>query len=137
MTPIESEVGQVVHRYWNAIDRSDYPTVLELLSEEVDWRVSSNRSGRAEVAQALAQRPADRIVRHLITNLSVNAARGECEAFFLITAFAAKVQSGDTGARHVSGPAVIADVSASFTRIDGALKISRLVTTRVFQGTLP
>jgi len=91
-----AETQLQINRYFNALDRRDYPTLLDCLTDDVYWRVSSERAGRDDVALAMEERPANAVVRHLATNLDVSIVEGEIDVFFLLITFAYFTKDGDT-----------------------------------------
>ena len=127
------EVEQLIRAYWNRLDRRDYPGVLALLTEDVDWRTTSEQQGKANVARALDGRP-DFFVRHLAQNLSVAPAGDGYDVFFVVTAYAHFPGPGAAPPYPAAPPGIIADVDAHVTRTPAGLRISRLNATIIFRA---
>lgn len=130
------EIEQLINRYFNALDRRDHAALLDCLTEDVDWRMRGDRIGRAQVAQALAERPDNFMVRHLITNLEIR----DASAFFLLVVIGVFSEQRQTAPyslvppNHVHGP-VIADCNAQFRDTSEGLKMSRLTGSVVFNSS--
>ena len=127
-------VQQLIYGYWNAMDRRDYPAVLDCLTDDVEWRASSSCEGRAAVAKALEQRPANLVVRHFISNLVVEGGDDRREAFFLIAAFARVVDDGDVAPYPTDAPQVIGDVRATVVATPHGPKIAKLAASVIFRA---
>ena len=66
-------IRAVATSFFAALDRFEDARILELLADEVEWvRPGGVVRGRAAVRDVLAQRPRDRVTRHLIHNLDVS-----------------------------------------------------------------
>jgi hypothetical protein len=130
---IRFDVQQLIFKYWNALDRRDYPKLLSLLTDDVDWRLSSNRSGRQAVAEALDERAPNLVVRHLIDNLVVEDSEDGYEAVFVLTAFAHFAGPAEAGPYPTAPPGVLCDITASVASTPEGLRIRRMVSSDVFR----
>jgi SnoaL-like domain len=127
------KVGDVINRYWYALDHRNYPALLGLLTEDVDWQLASVQRGREAVAAAMEARPADLVARHLVSNLTVEAVGHSFEAKFLVTAFGKRIPAEVVQPVAAASPAAIADVVAQLVDTPDGLKISRLRAFFVFR----
>ena len=135
MEPIQSftEVQLMLNRYFNALDSRDYPTLLDCLTDDVDWKVSSVRSGRADVAQAMEERPANAVVRHLVTNLDLRAEGDELSAFFLLSTFVHFTVEGDALPYPIAPPVIVADMRAKIVSTPDGPKMRQLLASIIFK----
>jgi ketosteroid isomerase-like protein len=125
---------QLINGYFNALDRRDYDAVLDLLTDDVDWRLNGSRSGRAEVAQALSARPENFAVRHFVSNLEVTGG----DVFFLLMVIGYFTGDEETapyslGTKETHGP-IIGDMQAQLVQTADGLKISQLTSDVVFKA---
>ncbi|KXU29421.1 hypothetical protein A0J57_18595 [Sphingobium sp. 22B] len=125
---------QLILRYWNALDRRDYPAMLDLLTEDVEWKVSAMCEGRAAVAAELEKRPSNMVVRHIISNIVVDDAPEGQEVFFLLTAFGRLTEDGDKPPYPLELPQILGDIRATVVERDGQLRISRIAASPVFRA---
>ncbi|GAA4324665.1 nuclear transport factor 2 family protein [Pigmentiphaga soli] len=85
MSPLEKaaaivECEQTIHRFYAALDDSDFETVANTIAEDGVWhRQGKVLKGPAAVRAALAERPAGRITAHMMQNMVVDV-RGPDEA---------------------------------------------------------
>lgn len=128
-----SEVQALINSYFNAMDRRDFPAALDCLTEDVDWRVSANRSGRDEVAATLRDFPGNFVSRHLVSNLEI-AGGTEIEAFFVVQTFVHFLNDGDATPYPISPPSALTDVEATVVRTDDGPRIKRIAVSTIMRN---
>lgn len=92
--------------FFVALDRFEDGRILELVAEDIEWvRPGGAVRGREQVRNVLAQRPRDRVTRHLLSNIDVQfegADRARVRYDVLVF---------DSGASPHSPPAMVAGAS--------------------------
>lgn len=129
-----ADVQQLISQYFHGLDNRDFPAMLNCLTEDVDWRVSSVRSGRDDVAKAMEERPTDFEVRHLITNLFIDTNESSINAKFLITTFAHFLKEGDEVPFPMTPPLILADVATEIVETDQGLKFKSFIASILFKN---
>ncbi|GEM_PF-2620376 len=137
MTLDYDAVQKVIYGYWNALDRRDYPVMLDLLTEDVEWRAGAACDGRAAVAKALEQRPTKLVVRHFISNLAMEDGDDAREVFFLLAAFGRIARDGEASPYPSGVPHVIADVRATIVSTQDGPKIAKMHASVVIRAEEP
>jgi hypothetical protein len=123
----------LINRYFNALDSRDYETLLNCLTEDVDWQVSSIRAGRSDVAKAMAERPEHVEVRHLVTNLDVCQDGDAADAFFLLSTFVHFRTEGSSVPYPISPPVIVADMRAHLVQGPSGLQMRKLLAQIIFK----
>ena len=127
-----SAIEQCIYQFWAALDRNDYPAVLELLTSDCRWRRDDWLEGHEAIRRALDERPRDRVTRHLVNNLRLVGNGRDWIANYLLTAFAGQ-DTGRIGAPCVSAPpAILADIEMQLDAADTA-RIMRIEPRIVFR----
>jgi hypothetical protein len=110
----------------NALDVRDYDRVISLFATDATMnRKGSRHVGRDAIMAMLLARPANRALRHLISNVEIfpigdDAARGVC--YFL--AFA-EPGADDGEYLPMNGPSVMGELHGEFRRTNDGWKFSR------------
>lgn len=112
---------QAIHRFYAALDASDFDTVSAALADDGVWhRQGEALRGPAAVKQALAHRPAGRRTAHLVQNLVVDVIDpGQARVQFMTLVYRHDaVTQTDTGQdSDAGGPAPLSlPLSISFHR---------------------
>ncbi len=127
-----SAAEELIVRYWRALDRSDYPAVLDCLAEDVDWRVSEPCRGRAEVAAVLQRRPLARVTRHVVTNMLIEPRSGGCAASYVLMAFAHQSE-GEDRPHPISCPSILADMDVEMESVGADWRMTKMAADVIFR----
>ncbi|MCW8084177.1 nuclear transport factor 2 family protein [Sabulicella glaciei] len=96
---------QAVHRFYAALDASDYAGVAASMAPEGSWhRQGKMLTGPDEVRAALAERPAGRVTAHLVQNLVVDLADERSATLRYMTLVYRHDGEGGTGPAPLSQP---------------------------------
>lgn len=108
---LRSELTQVLHAFFHALDERQYGFMLECFEPDGRWlRQGRWLQGRDAIGQALEARPLDQRIRHVITNSFVQEAGRDV----------ARVQAYMTAYRHAgvaSGEAAVIKGPLRFNRV--------------------
>jgi len=138
-TPYEaqSDVEQLMYRMTRHYDDQDYASMLALFSEDCLYKSPSRGElrGKAAVLAGISQRPKNRLVRHLITNIifelhDENHASTQC---YLVGAINDGGHPLTKAVPSVGAPA-FGEYHMKFRRESGVWKIAEKVTVEVFYG---
>lgn len=138
-TPFEaqSEVEQLMYRMTRYYDNQDYANMLALFSEDCFYKSAARGElrGKAAILEGISQRPKNRLVRHLITNVifdmqDENHASTQC---YLVGALNDGGHPLKQAVPSVGAPA-FGEYHMKFRRENGVWKITEKVTVEVFFG---
>jgi ketosteroid isomerase-like protein len=105
--PVLTELTQVLHCFFHALDCRRYERMLGLFTDDCRWlRQGQWLEGKAAVQAALEARPLDWDTRHVLTNAFVSALEKdsvEVEAYMTAYRYPAGAQPGGT-LPAVTGP---------------------------------
>jgi hypothetical protein len=120
-----SEIADRIHRFFRALDVRDYDTVVRLVAEDGVWHRQGKALTRATIPEAMAERSATMVIRHVVSNLIVDGDE-TVEASFLLTVY--RSDSGETpsGPLPLEGPAQISDCTATLVQTTEGWRFSRL-----------
>ena len=83
-----AELQQLIHQVWGSVERDAYDAVLACLTADCEWeRGGKLRVGSDDILASLNERPAGRLVRHQITNLSARQQGDELDCSYLMVAY--------------------------------------------------
>lgn len=137
---IERECTRLVLRSLRAFDDRDWIAYADLFAEEgVFIRANAPSEplvGRAAIRQALEERPASRLTRHLCTNLQIDVldeehARGFC---YLLLYAGDATQPEAAGGRQADSVQRIGEYRDAFVRTGNGWRIGRREGRLVFQA---
>ena len=97
-TPVLTELTQVLHCFFHALDSRRYERMLALFTDDCRWlRQGQWLEGKPAVQAALEARPLDSDTRHVLTNAYVSALEegsAEVEAYMTAYRYPAGAQPG-------------------------------------------
>ena len=128
---IERACARLVLRSLRAFDERDWSTYAELFTEDGVF-VRANApdeplGGREAIRQALEQRPASRLTRHLCTNLEIDVLDAEhARGFCYLLLFAGDTSEAETGgSRRTDGVQRVGEYRDTFIRAASGWLIGR------------
>ncbi len=127
---------QAIHRFYAALVASDFATVAAALAPEGIWhRQGRTLRGPADVATAMAERPAGRVTAHLVQNLVIELAGAEmATARYKTLVFRHDGVPGQDGPAPIGTPLSIAAVTDRLRRdaMSGAWLVIERRSSREF-----
>jgi hypothetical protein len=123
----------LVHRLWNALDHRRLDEVMSLMTPDARWQRDRWYEGADAIRAALEARPADRTIRHVVTNLIVDADGAGFQVRMLLIPQMAKVAEGMSAPFKASPMASVADLKVRITAVGEALKVSEISFEPVFR----
>lgn len=128
-------VQDLLHRFWGALDDRDYDVLVAQMTPDCEWqRAGHLHHGRDEVLTAMRARPINLAIRHVITNLRVDAVDNGLRARGLLTAYMHNFADGEAGPYPGSPPAFVADTTAFCVKGNGGYLIDKLTAALVFRS---
>jgi hypothetical protein len=132
---IEWDCAATVLRLFGAMDALQYDRVAGAFTPDGVWhRAGKALRGRAQIVAAMNERPMDRLVRHIITNVVVDVvderrATGSC----YVTAYGGPLSDGPPA---LNAPWLVLTATHVFAASDEGWKIaeSTIVRDFVFNG---
>jgi hypothetical protein len=130
----------LIHRSNRAYETHRYDELVDYFTEDAHYRSNSRgeTAGRAALLEMMRKRPANRLARHIISNIMIDVlgpdeARGFCyvAAFINYDADADRISQGPV---PQIGPPAVAEYSYRFRKIGGDWKIAEKITTEIFWG---
>jgi hypothetical protein len=132
---IEHACAKTVLQLFAAMDDNRYDDVAAAFTPDGVWhRAGKALRGRAAIIAAMNERPTDRLVRHIITNIVVDVSDGtHAEGRCYVTAYAGPL--GDAPPA-INAPWLVLTATHRFAPHDGAWKIAESTILRdfVFNG---
>ena len=131
----DPEIGEVINRFFCALDDADYESCCSAFSDQGSWhRQGKLLQGAEMIRSALQDRGTEFLTRHLITNMVRRTVEEEtAEVSFYSTVFAHRGPTA--GAPPASGaPSVLAVYRASLVRERGTWRIKSLRSTPTFRN---
>ena len=133
---IVADCTALMVRSFVLLDGRQYESLAGLFGVDGEWvRGGKPCVGAGEIMQSLNERPADIVIRHLLTNVDVSALgpdSAEGVGYFLV--YKAK---GDGGLPPLPAPLVapemVAEVHDRYQRRDGEWRIKQRKTKRIFE----
>lgn len=132
----ERECTRLCNDFAWTVDQRDYDAFVELFAEDGAFERAGQRSvGHAAIRQFLDARPADRITRHIVSNIRVDltgpaTAAGTCSA--LMYQATHESAAAPTQPLHVSAPVVV-DYVDDYLLTNRGWKFACRRTALVFQ----
>jgi hypothetical protein len=116
---------QVLLRFFRSLDEDDTEGVVEAFAADGIWHRRGERfAGQQAIRGAMAGRPADRVVRHVVTNLVVTpgAEGGFTAESYMMPYGAARPAEG--GVAALGAPSALHACRTEFRLVDGAWRIA-------------
>lgn len=131
---IESDCARVILSVFRDLDAFDYARLIGHFSPDALWeREGREFFGHAQILEALGQRPRDQLVRHLITNLIVDASSStEARASAYNTAYRALNVVPGTLPVKIDAPLGLWVLDAGLTCREGIWRIDTLRQEKQF-----
>lgn len=136
-TEVECDIRQLMYRMTAFYDDQQYDSMLALFTEDAVYKSPSRGElhGKAEILAGISQRPKTRLVRHLLSNISVerqghDSASSRC---YLVGAINDMGHPLVKAVPSVGAPA-FGEYLMQFRREHGHWRISRKETIEVFHG---
>jgi len=135
---VEREIRQLTARVGAFYDEQMYDQMLELFTEDAEFKCPPSRRelrGKAEILADISRSPENRLVRHLMANTIVDQ-HDESHA----SAHCHVIAGANIGARPqvaavpMMGAPVFGEYLFRFRREDGVWKVQRKETVEVFAG---
>ena len=117
--------SQILLRFFRSLDEDDVEGVVREFAADGVWhRRGEHFKGHAALRAAMAARPADRVVRHVVTNLVVTpGADGRITAASYMMAYAApRPTAGGVG--ELGTPGALHGCATEFRLEEGAWRIA-------------
>ncbi|MGA2262874.1 MAG: nuclear transport factor 2 family protein [Acidobacteriota bacterium] len=132
---IQNLVAQMLIYY----DHQDYDHMMALFTEDAYYSspTRGDHKGRADIRKAMADRPATRLTRHIVSNLVLNVLDAtNAEGSSYVTGYLS--DQGWPFKKEVpqEGPPAVGDYRFKFKKVGGAWKISEKITQPVFSGII-
>ncbi|GAC1403592.1 MAG: hypothetical protein NVSMB64_05560 [Candidatus Velthaea sp.] len=122
----DSSFADVVHRFFLALDETEYDKMLALFAPEACWhRQGAVLRGHSEIAEALRARSRQRI-RHVITNTVTTIRGDEAEATSYMTAYRQLGTLPTDAPPTIAGPFRVSVVRTRFVRRNEAWLIGEM-----------
>ncbi|MBB3180832.1 nuclear transport factor 2 family protein [Variovorax sp. Sphag1AA] len=132
---IECDCGQTLLRFYDAFDAWDYEGMAALFTPDGVWhRAGKALRGRQAIIAEMHRRPTSQVIRHVVTNLIVDAQDAvHANARLYLT-----VYRHDAGERRVvpaplQGPALVLVVTAKLQRLSEGWRIAEQTMNREFE----
>lgn len=117
---------------YSLMDHGDYDGCADLFAPDATWvRGGKPVQGRQAIRQALDQRPADQISRHIVTNVMVRQ-QGPVAATATALFIPVRGVRRDNGTCEMPAISAIGDLRYTFVRLDGQWLIQTLQPAMVF-----
>lgn len=131
---IEADCQRVVLSVFRALDDFAYRRLIEYFTADATWqREGRDLAGREQILSALEQRPRNQVVRHVITNLIVDAetpVRAHARGYN--TAFRALDVPPDVLPARIPAPLGLWVLDAALVLERGAWRVADLRQARQF-----
>jgi hypothetical protein len=127
----ELKVRGLIRDFWTAVDRSDWPHVQSLLTDDVEYQIGASCQGNAAAVKVLKGRPDNLVARHLISNETVWKTEGGYELEYVGFVYSV-LADGSTSGPFQTPPANIFDGLGTVLRLGDGLKFSKLSGTAIF-----
>lgn len=117
--------GQALLRFFRSLDEDDAEGVVREFAADGVWHRRGERfEGHEALRAAMAARPADRVVRHVVTNLVVTpGADGQATAGSYMMAYAA-ARPAAGGVATLGAPGALHGCTTAFRLEGGAWRIT-------------
>lgn len=132
---IEWDCGQVLLRFYDAFDAWDYDGMAALFCEDGVWhRAGKALAGRAALVAEMRRRSTTQVIRHVVTNLIVDAQDADhAQARLYLTAYRHDGGEPRQVPAPLHGPDLLLLVSATLVRQADGWRIREKTTRREFE----
>lgn len=132
---IEADCARVIISLFRDLDAFDYPRLIGNFAPDGLWaREGRELVGHAQILAALAQRPRNQVVRHLITNLIVDAtSSSEACAGAYNTAYRALDVAAESLPARIDAPLGLWVLDARLACREGVWRITALRQAQQFR----
>ena len=133
---IEWDCARVLTGFINALDAGDYETMAGLMAEKGVWsRPGGDAIGPDGLLRAMKDRPRDLIVRHVISNVLIEAIdEDNATGTTYLTVYRHRGPPPENGPAPVTGTHMVGVSHNRLVRESGRWKIGEKRTTRLFEA---
>jgi hypothetical protein len=130
-----TDLLQITHRFYYYLDERRYEDLVALMREDCVWhRQGKVLKGRGMVMEAMHQRPASQIIRHVITNVFLEReGAGDADLVAYLTAYRYDDGSARKPPVTIEAPFRFLLVRKRFERVDGRWLIAQSAGTTEFE----
>jgi hypothetical protein len=131
----QREVEQHVYSFWSALDRRDYSSLLDCVTQRCRWLRGTMIEGHAAIRAALESRPNNLTTRHLISNMRVDADADGMTARYILTTYMHMAAENESPPYECAPPGLIADITMRCVYFDTRLLIDLIEPDILFRST--
>ena len=132
---IEADCTQLLYRFYYYLDEFRYRDVAELFVADGVWhRAGQALQGRDQIIAALERRSTTQRVRHVVTNLLIEAGDdATAQIVFYLTAYQHDAGIRSEAPAKIGGPSLLLVVTATLVKAAAGWRIARQTTKREFE----
>jgi hypothetical protein len=131
---IEHDCERLLLRFYDAFDRGDYAGMAAMFAADGAWHRAGKVLARDQIVPELLRRPADQRVRHVLTNVLVEAQDADRASLrCYLTAYRNPDVNRPPAQQRLRAPWLFLELTARLRRGDGEWSFVEQVVRREFE----